>query len=553
MLVVHAAYATRLTCVASAGAVALALVCAAPPALAAPQSCRAAVLRASGQLGDTRIAAMQRCEERVVRGKLPLGIDCANEPRTRNAIAHATTRLEKIIARACGGKNHVCNATDTGSAHDDALDTIGWDLGHCPDLEASGCKGALTDCGDVSECLRCTSEAPLDGAIALTYGTLTLPTATTDTPLNLCQRALGRQMARLFIASSQTLRQCWSAVNRAKAGYTAPCPLGDPTGRTFARLKRAELRALLKVCAACGGVDKTCGGVGDFDAATIGFPATCPAVTVPGGASCGGTVSSLADLIECATCVTQYKVDCLTDVAVPWGVDYPAECNARCGDGVRQASEECDGADADACPGACQSDCTCGATATPVPTPVATPIAVVDCSAAPRGSCRRPVESGGARLVLDARKQRLVWRWTHGDLTTFADLGDPVGTSYALCVYDDAGAGAALRLEAHAPGGDMCDVEHPRPCWKSTHTGVRYFDKDMTPDGLRLIRIKEGPPGKARISVTGKGPELALPNIASIAQPVTVQLVNGAGACWEATFTAPAARHDGTIFRDTSD
>src|SRR5205085_12138551 len=117
------------------------------------------------------------------------------------------------------GKNHVCAVTDTGTARDDALDTIGWNLGHCPDVEASGCSGALTDCDDVSECLRCTSAAPLAGAIALTYGGLTLPTATTNTPLNRCQRALGREVARLFVATSQTLRQCWNRVNPGTGGY----------------------------------------------------------------------------------------------------------------------------------------------------------------------------------------------------------------------------------------------------------------------------------------------------------------------------------------------
>jgi len=294
--------------------------------------------------------------------------------------------------------------------------------------------------------------------------------------------------------------------------------------------------------------------------------ATCPAITVPGGPACGGPVHSLTDLIECATCVANYKVECLTALAVPWGIQYPAECNASCGNGVREASEICDGNDAVACPGACQADCTCASVATPTPhasaspTPAATPGPPVACGAAPRTDCRAPVESGGSVLLLEHatndRKDHLVWKWTHGALTTRAEFGEPFaagGTSYALCLYDHAGGAAHLQLAAKAPAGESCDLDHPHPCWRATHDGARYLDKDLTPDGIRRIRLKEGLPGKARISVTGRGPNLALPDPGSLAEPVTVQLVNSLGTCWEGTFIAPALRQDARAFRDTSE
>src|SRR5206468_1875608 len=44
------------------------------------------------------------------------------------------------------------------------------------------------------------------------------------------------------------------------------------------------------------------------------------------------------------------------------GFDCRCAPPPRCGDGVRnQPGEQCDGADALACPGACRADCTCAA------------------------------------------------------------------------------------------------------------------------------------------------------------------------------------------------
>ena len=61
--------------------------------------------------------------------------------------------------------------------------------------------------------------------------------------------------------------------------------------------------------------------------AAIGSAPTCANVTIPGGASCGGAIATLSDVVDCAFCVTKFKADCMDRSAVPGLVVYPAECN----------------------------------------------------------------------------------------------------------------------------------------------------------------------------------------------------------------------------------
>src|SRR6185369_14193404 len=136
---------------------------------------------------------------------------------------------------------------------------------------------------------------------------------------------IGRSTSAFLAKKSNALSQCWSSVNLGRG--TDPCPVpGD--GKAAGSIANSQARSVANICHACGGDDETCDGNGDFTPAQIGFVSSCPAVTVPGGASCAGPINTLSDLIDCVNCVTEFKVDCTDRAAVPWNSGgYPAQCN----------------------------------------------------------------------------------------------------------------------------------------------------------------------------------------------------------------------------------
>jgi hypothetical protein len=152
------------------------------------------------------------------------------------------------------------------------------------------------------------------------------------------------------------------------------------------------------------------------------------------------------------------------------------------------------------------------------------------------------------------------WTWRRGALTTKADFGDPRTTdAYELCVYDGT---ASLVMHATAPAGASCpsgssaDQSVSRPCWKETTRGFRYVDKARAPLWLQKVVLERGlASGTARIVVKGKGAAFAAPSL-PLAQPLTVQLKNSSGLCWEATYAGPATKNTAGPpgrFRDTAD
>ncbi len=184
-------------------------------------------------------------------------------------------------------------------------------------------------------------------------------------------------------------------------------------------------------------------------------------------------------------------------------------------------------------------------TATPTPagpTPTATGPTPAPglCGDAPRSGCRTPVQPQGALLTIkkgsDASKDRLLWKWGKGAATAKGDFGIPTETTdYELCLYD---GNDRLLLGARAPKGDVCRTNEIRNCWEENAKGFRYVDRDLTPDGLQQMSLKAGSAGKAQILVRGRGNNLQAPPLSIMNLPVRVQLVNGGGACWEATFSA---------------
>ncbi len=110
----------------------------------------------------------------------------------------------------------------------------------------------------------------------------------------MCQRTIGGAMRQLFDARATALRKCWSA--RYKGGHANQCPDPGDT-KAEAKIAKATSKARARICEACGGADRDCGGGDDLTTAEIGFPQPCPDV-----GDCAGAVTTLDDLVDCATC-----------------------------------------------------------------------------------------------------------------------------------------------------------------------------------------------------------------------------------------------------------
>jgi 6-phosphogluconolactonase (cycloisomerase 2 family) len=163
------------------------------------------------------------------------------------------------------------------------------------------------------------------------------------------------------------------------------------------------------------------------------------------------------------------------------------------------------------------------------------------CDSGPLPGCRLP--RGGALRISASRG--IVWRWTRGDETLPAALGDPTdSTDYALCVYDESGP-STLVMRALVPAAGDCVSGSPT-CWTTTGTGFRYRDPHRTPAGVFDLKLKSGTDDKARITMRGSDEDLILPTF-PLGLPVRVQLESSTGECWEATYSVPRA-NDGTHF-----
>jgi hypothetical protein len=175
------------------------------------------------------------------------------------------------------------------------------------------------------------------------------------------------------------------------------------------------------------------------------------------------------------------------------------------------------------------------------------------CSAAPRPSCRLPIEAEASHLLLkdDSADERdgLVWAFRKGELTDKTDYGSPVTTdSYALCLYED----DALVQGFEIPAAQLCNG---KPCWRELARGFVYRDRDLTPDGIGSVRMTQGlADGKTAIRLRGKGQRLGLPDLTQLGGVLEVQLQRiGDSACWAATYTPPFVENDGETLRARSD
>ncbi len=174
-------------------------------------------------------------------------------------------------------------------------------------------------------------------------------------------------------------------------------------------------------------------------------------------------------------------------------------------------------------------------------------VAEAACTPEPISECRRSVISRAGSLVLksaSSAKRSLSWKWSKGAATSLADFGEPSDhDGYALCIYDESGSQPGLLFGAVAPAGGSCGA---KPCWHAAGKNSQlYRDPAGTPDGLTALTLHAGPQGKAKLSATASGANLALP-ILPLPLPLRLQLQSQGGGCWEAEFSATGTKQNGS-------
>ncbi len=125
------------------GLAVVSLVCVRSVAAAQPFSCERVIARATAMFAKADLVARQRCADAIVRGKFA---GRCPDAKTMTKLTAARVRLRARIDRACGGADQTCGV----GGDDTALDTIGWNLGTCPNLESGGCTNGLAHCGDAA-------------------------------------------------------------------------------------------------------------------------------------------------------------------------------------------------------------------------------------------------------------------------------------------------------------------------------------------------------------------------------------------------------------------
>ncbi len=395
-------------------------------AFAAPVACQRAIAKAASAYAEKRTRALAKCSEQKLSGRLPPSQSCPAEPKTGAALLQAEMQLRATIAKACGGKNKTCAATDAGPDADETLAAIGWDLGSCPGFEGSGCRNAIADCVDVATCLVCVESSALDQGIALVFDDEAI--GAPGSALGKCQVAVGKANAKLLGTIAKALGKCEDAV--LKGGAPGPCPVpGD--GKAEAEIAKAQAKAEDAICKACGGGDGDCGGGDDLTASAIGFPASCPAVGAP---SCGGAVSALDEVVTCARCVLDFKTTCVDALSVPGLKPYPGECGPLPTPTPTPTIS--------ATP-----------TATPTPSPTATPPPTAD-----ELDCQRAIVKESKKFAVGATKalQKCEEQKLVGALPAATECATEIGTAGRVAKAD----GRLRAGIAKACGGrnESCDV-----------------------------------------------------------------------------------------------
>jgi cysteine-rich repeat protein len=315
-----------------------------------------------------------------------------------------------------------------------------------------------------------------------------------------------------------TFAQVGTALTQTPPGYGQP---GPRTGVIDSTTGAFTVSDLLACHPALGPESCTVSGTVAPDGLTFTGTLSCAA---PTPTECGGGEFPLMGWLSPPTCgngVLDPGEQCDDGTNLPGGCCDPGcrffASGTPCASGnVCIAADTCDGA-GPCVPGpplACDQCSRCDATA-------------AGCVPAPATTCRAPAVAGASQLTLKTKHSKLSWRWSKGQATTLADLGDPVhADAYALCLYDVSGTVPNTLYRATLP---------PGAGWRAARrNGFVYKNKVGVADGVTGITLKAGADGKAKIVVGASGPHLMLPAL-PLPVPLTVQL-RGHAECWGASY-----------------
>ena len=311
----------------------------ATPVTSGAAKCKRGIAKNASKFYAAKTKILQKCAEKVVK----TGSGSCPDATATTKIATAASKLATGIDKACGGDDKLCGGSLAGEEPPAGL---GWPAA-CPNFESNAdpdCSAAIVDCGDIAACIACVGEAAVDQAIDLYYASL-VPSPS-GSALNKCQQAIGKNTVKFVLAKEKNLQKCWDARLNGKHTDTCPnalAPAGTPANKAAVAIAKADAKKIAAICKACGGADKRCdgtvialdgtsvtgsGGSDDLTPAAIGFAPTCPTVKIPGGGPfCDQPVGTLAELVECVDCVSEFKVDCIDRTRVPGFDVYPCECN----------------------------------------------------------------------------------------------------------------------------------------------------------------------------------------------------------------------------------
>lgn len=279
-----------------------------------PLKCKQEIGKDFSKFVQAKAKALQKCRESIVKNQFAGPCPDAG---AATKIATAESKMRAGIAKKCGGSTKSCTDGDAV-----ALSAISWDMGQCPHGSGSDCNNLITDCNGISDCLVCHGEEAVDDVIGLSYDALAAGQFGSNSAINKCQLAIGKNAAKFIEAKNKALQKCEDGV--LKGTVTGPCP---DAIKALPAINKAETKKVAGICKACGGPDKLCGGGDDLTPAVIGFASTCPSVTIPGGSACGGAITTVSDIVTCVDCVNEYQADCLDAHSVPALKTLPAECN----------------------------------------------------------------------------------------------------------------------------------------------------------------------------------------------------------------------------------